>query len=510
MNNLILDAGVAASVCLASSGFGAKETLTKELASPNAKLWLYTGQILEILSQIQIQLPESESKDARQKARMLLKTFAGNCCWLSTLSEDVSCLHDDDLMAIGLSQAAKRLGEEASVVTDVVSRLARGEPFIEVETALCQLSLDTSLPFIDLTTQQDRIRSVLERNLHSVLHHGNYVMGSEIETLESRLADYVGVDHCICVSSGTDALLIAMMSLGIGHDDEVITTPFTFFAVVETIKLLGATPIYVDINPRLYTLDPIHLESAITDRTRAILPVSLYGQCAEMDRINEIAAVREIPVVEDGAQSFGATYKGQPSCGLSQIGCTSFFPAKPLGAYGDAGACFTRDSSLADRMREIRDHGQSGRYEHARIGINGRMDTLQAAVLLAKLDIFDDELLNRTQVAETYSSLLKEFEIAGKLQLPHLEAHNFSSWAQYTIEIDNRSHVQTTLAKKGIPTAVHYPAPVYTQRALFESVTHCPVTTRVAERVLSLPMHPYLTSEKQELITSSLIEALES
>ena len=413
-------------------------------------------------------------------------------------------------MAIGLILAAARLGDETYVVTDVESRLARGQPFIELETDFRQLSSNTSLPFIDLISQQDQIRPTLERNLHHVLHHGHYVMGPEIVRLESLLADYVGVDHCLCVSSGTDALLIAMMSLEIGPGDEVITTPFTFFAAVETIKLLGAKPVYVDVDPRLYTLDPVHLEAAITDRTRAILPVSLYGQCAAMDQINEIAAMGEIPVLEDGAQSFGATYKGRHSCGLSQIGCTSFFPAKPLGAYGDAGACFTRDSSLADKMREIRDHGQSSRYQHVRIGVNGRMDTLQAAVLLAKLEIFDNELQNRAQVAARYSSLLKEPAAAGKLRLPQLEPHNFSSWAQYTIEVDNRKYVQTTLSAKGIPTAIHYPTPVYRQPALFESVNHCPVTERATTHVLSLPMHPYLELESQELVTTSLIEALVS
>ena len=510
MNNLILDAGVAASACLAGSRSGHTKTVLHTLVSSDAKLWLYTGQVLEILSQIQSRLPESESKDNSQKARSMLNDFAKNCVWMSALSEDVSGLDDDDPMAIGLILAAARLGDEAYVVTDVLSRLARGQPFIELEAVFGQLSSDASLPFTDLVSQQDQIRPALERNLHRVLHHGRYVMGPEIVRLESLLADYVGVDHCVCVSSGTDALLIAMMSLEIGPGDEVITTPFTFFAAVEIIKLLGAKPVYVDVDPRLYTLDPIHLEAAITDRTRAILPVSLYGQCAAMDQINEIAAMCEIPVLEDGAQSFGATYKGRHSCGLSQIGCTSFFPAKPLGAYGDAGACFTWDLSLADKMREIRDHGQSGRYKHVRIGVNGRMDTLQAAVLLAKLEIFDNELQSRAQAAARYSSLLKEPAAAGKLRLPYLEPHNFSSWAQYTIEVDNRNYIQTTLSAKGIPTAIHYPTPVYRQPALFESVNHCPVTEHAAAHVLSLPMHPYLALESQESVTMSLIEALEA
>ena len=510
MNDLILDADVAASCCLPGAQSGELEHLLQKARRSEVKLWLYAGQIGEIFSQIEAQLTESSVQNVSEIARNLLMNLATDCSWLAALSEDASGLDDPDPLAAGLTRAAARLGAEALVVTELVSRLERGHPFEDIKAAIAGVRLDITVPFIDLASQQDRIRPALERNLHRVLYHGRYVMGTEIEKLELRLADYVGVEHCICVSSGTDALLIAMMSLEIGPGDEVITTPFTFFAAVEAIRLLGAKPVYVDIDPRIYTLDPIHLEDAITDRTSAILPVSLYGQCAAMDRINEIVATREIPVVEDAAQSFGAIYEGRHSCGLSQIGCTSFFPAKPLGAYGDAGACFTPDSSLAGRIREIRDHGQSGRYQHVRIGINGRMDTLQAAVLHAKLDIFDDELQNRAQVAARYSSLLKEPAAAGKLRLPQLEPHNFSSWAQYTIEVDNRNYVQTTLSAKGIPTAIHYPTPVYRQPALFESVNHCPVTERAAAHVLSLPMHPYIELESQELVTTSLIETLVS
>ena len=300
------------------------------------------------------------------------------------------------------------------------------------------------------------------------------------------------------------------MALEIGPGDEVVTTPFSFVATAEMIALVGATAVFADVDPRTGNLDAARLEPAITSRTRAILPVSLYGQCADMTQINQVAQKHQLPVIEDAAQSFGALHRGVKSCALSTIGCTSFFPAKPLGAYGDAGACFTRDSNLADRMREIKDHGQNGRYQHARIGINGRMDTLQAAVLLAKLEIFDDELEKRTQVAERYSSLLHESEEVGKLQLPQLEPHNFSSWAQYTIEVDNRSHAQAALSQKGIPTAIHYPAPVYAQQALSESITHCPATERATQHVLSLPMHPYLRVETQELVTTLLIETLKS
>jgi UDP-2-acetamido-2-deoxy-ribo-hexuluronate aminotransferase len=505
----VFDAGIVSLECLSRFQNGYSNNLVTELVQSGAKIWLSTGQVGEMLSQIQKQLGELTAGDRSKTARHLLKKFAVSCEWLSVLVEDVSSLEDDDPIAAGLVSAASRLDGRALIVTDIASRLDQGSPFVQLEKVQNLLKLDQSIRFIDLDTQQNLIRPQLEGNLHRILYHGQYVMGPEIARLESRLAEYVGSDYCVCVSSGTDALLIAMMSLEISPGDEVITTPFTFFATVEIITLLGAKPIYVDIDQHTYTLDPSLVEAAISDRTKAILPVSLYGQCPDMDRISEIASSYQIPIVEDAAQSFGATYKGRKSCNLGQIGCTSFFPAKPLGAYGDAGACFTQDSQLAERIREIRDHGQSGRYEHVRMGINGRMDTLQAAVLLAKLDILDEELDSRAQIAKMYSALLKPVEVKELVTLPNLEPHNVSSWAQYTIEVSERSRVQSSLFEKGIPTAIHYPEPVYTQLALRESVAHCPVTDRAAKRVLSLPMHPYLSIETQELVVDSLNQSLQ-
>ncbi|MEO5344519.1 MAG: DegT/DnrJ/EryC1/StrS family aminotransferase, partial [Gammaproteobacteria bacterium SHHR-1] len=267
------------------------------------------------------------------------------------------------------------------------------------------------MDFIDLKAQQASIRSQLERNIHRVLHHGQYIMGPEIQELEERLADYVEVEHCITCASGTDSLLIAMLALGIGPGDEIITTPFTFIATGEMIALLGARPVFVDIDPRTYNIDPTKIEAAITPKTRAIIPVSLYGQPADFDEINAIAQRHGLPVIEDGAQSFGATYKARKSGALSAIGSTSFFPSKPLGGYGDGGALFTNDDALAKAMREIRVHGQDRRYNHPRIGINGRLDTLQAAVILAKLDRFDDEIAARQQVAARYNQWLAGSEI---------------------------------------------------------------------------------------------------
>jgi UDP-2-acetamido-2-deoxy-ribo-hexuluronate aminotransferase len=322
-----------------------------------------------------------------------------------------------------------------------------------------------------------------------------------VEELEQRLADYVGVRHCIGVSSGTDALLVALMALDIGPGAEVVTTPFTFVATAEVIALLGAVPRFVDIDPRTYNIDPRLIEAAIGAKTRAIMPVSLYGQCADMDAINAIAERHGLPVIEDAAQSFGATYKGRRSCALSTIGCTSFFPSKPLGCYGDGGACFTDDDDLARTMRQIMNHGQDKRYSHPRIGINGRLDSIQAAVLLAKLAIFDDEVERRAQAGARYSQAL--LEQGGRINgdadtgilVPYVEPRNTSVYAQYTIGCDDRDGMVARLQTLGIPTAVHYPIPLSRQAAY--SGFCCPGCTpnadAAAKRVLSLPMHPYIT-----------------
>jgi UDP-2-acetamido-2-deoxy-ribo-hexuluronate aminotransferase len=355
------------------------------------------------------------------------------------------------------------------------------------------------MDFIDLKTQQDRIKSKIDANIARVLAHGKYIMGPEVTELEERLADYVGVKHAIGVASGTDALLIAMMALDIGAGDEVITTPFSFIATAETIVLLGAKPVFVDINPKTYNIDPLLIEAAITDKTKAIMPVSLYGQCADYDAINAIAANHSLPVIEDGCQSFGATYKGKKSCNLTTIGCTSFFPSKPLGAYGDGGACFTNDDNLAKAMREIRVHGQDRRYHHPRVGINGRLDTIQAAILLAKMDIFEDEVHKRMEVGARYTALLKDI-----VHTPYIEGHNTSVYAQYTIQVNNRSCLQEKLKDLNVPTAVHYPVPLNKQPALVckDVFAH---SDKASDRVMSLPMHPYLEGSDVSMIAEALL-----
>jgi len=356
------------------------------------------------------------------------------------------------------------------------------------------------MEFIDLKTQYQHLKNEIHERMEIVLNHGQFIMGPEIQELEKKLADYVDVKHCVALASGTDALLISMMALRIGPGDEVITTPFSFIATAETIALLGAAPVFVDIDPRTYLLDPKLLKAAITPRTKAIIPVSLYGQCADMDAINAIAKEHGIAVIEDGAQSFGATYKGKQSCGLSTIGCASFFPSKPLGCYGDAGAAFTNDDQLATDIRQIRIHGQDRRYHHRLLGVNGRMDTLQAAILLAKLEIFSSEVEARIRIGERYSELLKEH-----VETPYIESYNTCVYAQYTIQVQDRDKLQAKLKSKGIPTAVHYPVPIHKQPVFDQQNISCPVSELMSQRVMSLPMHPYLPEEDLKMITDEVL-----
>ena len=360
------------------------------------------------------------------------------------------------------------------------------------------------MEFIDLKSQYLAMRTDIDARIHGVLEHGQYIMGPEVAELESRLAAYTGARHCITVSSGTEALIISLMALGIGPGDEVITTPFSFIATAEAIVLVGATPVFVDIDPATCNLDPSRIEERIGKRTRAIMPVSLYGLPADMDEINTIARRHDLVVIEDAAQSFGAIYHGRKSCNLSQIGCTSFFPSKPLGCYGDGGAIFTSDDALAGAMREIRVHGQSRRYVHTRIGLGGRMDTLQCAVVLAKLERFEWELAQRTRVAAAYDAVL-----SGKLDLMTHPAGCTSAFAQYTVAIEQRERVQARLQAAGIPTAVHYPVPIHMQPAYahLAGEAPCPLAMAKSASVMSLPMGPYLSYDAVQEVAAALLLA---
>ncbi|HNS99815.1 MAG TPA: DegT/DnrJ/EryC1/StrS family aminotransferase [Polyangiaceae bacterium] len=359
------------------------------------------------------------------------------------------------------------------------------------------------MQFVDLKAQYQRVKAQIDTNIQKVLDHGQFILGPEVAELEEKLAVYTGARFCISVANGTDALQIAQMALDIGPGDEVITPAFTFIATAETVALLGAKPVFVDVDPCSYNLDPARLEEAITPRTKAIIAVSLYGQCADMDAINAIAARHGIPVIEDGAQSFGASYKGRKSGNLSTIACTSFFPSKPLGCYGDGGAIFTSDETLAQLMRQIARHGQQSRYHHVRVGINSRLDTLQAAVLLPKLSIFEEELALRQQVAGRYAAWLASCPVT----LPVVAPHNTSAWAQYTLQVSDRRKVCNYLKEKGIPTAVHYPMPLNQQPAVADAKVSLPVGDALAQRVLSLPMHPYLGEDEQQRVARAVMEA---
>ena len=360
-----------------------------------------------------------------------------------------------------------------------------------------------TMQFIDLAAQQARIKPQIDANIQKVLSHGQYILGPEVAELEDKLAAYCGAKHCIGVANGTDALQIALMALGVGAGDEVITPGFTYIATAETVALLGAKPVYVDIVEQTYNLDPAKLEAAITPRTKAIVPVSLYGQCADFDVINAIAARHNLPVIEDAAQSFGASYKGRKSGSLTTVSCTSFFPSKPLGCYGDGGAVFTDDDNLATVIRQIARHGQDRRYHHIRVGVNSRLDTLQAAILLPKLAILEEEIGLRGRVAAVYAQELDKAGIAA----PFIESHNISVYAQYTVRVKNRDAVQTALKAAGIPTAVHYPIPLNKQPAVASDAV-LPVGDWVAEEVLSLPMHPYMTEEQVRQVVGALAQAL--
>lgn len=348
-----------------------------------------------------------------------------------------------------------------------------------------------SIPFIDLKSQYKAIQTQVQARINAVLEHGQYILGPEVKELEERLKLFTGAKHCITVASGTEALLISLMTLGIGPGDEVVTTPFTFVATAEVIVLLGAKPVFVDIEPDTCNINASLIESAITPNTKAIIPVSLYGQPADMDEINAIAARNgNIPVIEDAAQSFGAEYKGRKSCNLSSIGCTSFFPSKPLGCYGDGGAVFTNDDAVAQACREIRVHGQSSRYVHTRIGVGGRMDTLQCAIVLGKLERFEWEVSKRLEIGSYYNKKMDEIGMLRAMQ----RGDRTSVFGQYTVFCAAREKVQTALHTAGVPTAVHYPVPLNAQQAYMRLCmpSDTPQAKLVACRVMSLPMSPYI------------------
>jgi UDP-2-acetamido-2-deoxy-ribo-hexuluronate aminotransferase len=363
------------------------------------------------------------------------------------------------------------------------------------------------MQFIDLKTQYQRYQAEIDERIHQVLAHGRFIMGPEIGEIETALAEYVGVSHCLTVASGTDSLEVALRALGIGPGDEVITVPFTWISTAEVVALVGATPVFVDIEPDSYNIDIDRIEAAISPRTKAILPVSLFGQMPDYDRINEIAARHGLPVIEDAAQSFGATRHGRRSCGVTTIGSTSFFPAKPFGCYGDGGALFTNDADLAEKMRAIRTHGGVKRHHHPLLGMNGRFDTIQAAVLLAKLPHFEREVQERGRIGGRYTELLRDHCV-----VPEVAPGNTHVYAQYTIRIPNRDEVGPRLKEQGIPTAVYYPKCLHEQPVFANDGSrvagNLTESEKASREVLSLPMHPFLSEADQNTVVDALKKAL--
>lgn len=519
--DLLLDVDVAVDSCVGRQPWCQKVDLAlAKCLCEGGRLWLYVGslQTLEYVVKQELQRTQASAlsplsaKQQHARAKDLLKAFAADKHWLAALAGEAAVFESRDPEDEQLLRSLDRFapGSIKLLTRDEVLLASHSDRTISPEAYCRRPAEESRIGFVDLKTQQDALRPRLEQGIHRLLHHGQYILGPEVTELEQRLADYTGAKHCVTSASGTDALLISLMALGIGPGDEVITTPFTFVATVEVIVLVGATPVFVDIEPDTCNIDARLIEAKITDHTRAIMPVSLYGQPADMDAINAIAERHgSIPVIEDAAQSFGATYRGRKSGNLSTLGCTSFFPSKPLGGYGDGGAIFTSDDDLAQACREIRVHGQSARYVHGRIGIGGRMDGLQCAVVLANLERFDHDIGQRQAVAQRYHQLLsadtsgadRVFEL-----LPWPAQDRTSVFAQYSLRVKDRDRLQARLHEAGIPTAVHYPMPMNQQPAY----THfcCPECTPVAAatalQIMSLPMHPHLNATEQQQIAQVL------
>lgn len=356
------------------------------------------------------------------------------------------------------------------------------------------------MQFFDLKTQNEVLHTKINDAIARVIKHGKFILGPEVDNLEQQLCNYVGASFCISVANGTDALQIALMALNIEENDEVILPAFSYIAAAEAVKLLKANVRYVDINPKTFCMDVLQLEQLINEKTKAIIPVSLYGNLPDYDTINKIAEKYKITVIEDAAQSFGAVYKGEKSCNVTQIACTSFFPTKPLGCYGDGGAIFTSDELLADRIRKLARHGQSKKYFHELLGVNSRLDTIQAAILIEKLKVLDAERELRQQTANFYNS-----QLDGTVEIPNIEKNCLSAWAQYTIRVRNRQKFMERMQYQGIPTMIHYPLALNQQKSVADYDANVPESEKAAEDVISLPIHAYLTdAEKENIIEVAL------
>jgi len=364
------------------------------------------------------------------------------------------------------------------------------------------------MEFIDLKKQYKLYKDEIDKKIWDNINNATFINGKDVAELETTLASYVGAKYAVACSTGTDALLIPLMAYGIKAGDEIITTPFTFAATIEVICMLGAKPVFVDIDERTYNMDPTKIEAKITKNTKGIIPVSLYGQVADMDEINKIAKKHKLFVMEDACESFGAIYKGKKSCALSDVSATSFFPSKPLGCYGDGGMMFTSNTELYEKIKCIANHGQQGRYNHVMLGLNFRLDTLQAGIMLAKFKHFEDECIKRKEIGAKYTEKFKGSEVIAPYIAPYTDR---CVYAQYSIRVKNREAVIKKLTEKGIPTAVHYPIPLHMQpgyQSFGYKVGDFPISETVAKEIMSLPMHPFLTDEEINTVTTAVREAL--
>lgn len=508
MRHLILDVNLIIDCWLEERSAVVTQQILDLPQSQSVKLWIVASSLhtLNYVGRAAFKRSGMAPEAAQVLTKQLIQTLFQKVQILSNFGfEQVEVYgRSKDFEDAQIAAAARSLGKQSvCIVTEDKVFDALGEiTCMNPATALAWINQiapeNAAVPFIDLATQQAWLRSEIEQGIEGVLRHGQYIMGPEVKQLEEKLSAYTAAKHCITVASGTEALLISLMALGIEPGDEIITTPFTFVATAEVIVLLGAKPVFVDIEPDTCNIDANLIEAKITPKTKAIMPVSLYGQPADMDEINAIAAKYNLPVIEDACQSFGATYKGRKSCNLSTIGCTSFFPSKPLGCYGDGGAIFTNDDTIAQACREIRVHGQSRRYYHTRVGVGGRMDTLQCAVVLAKLERFDRDVQQRVEIGNRYNQLMDE---AG-IQRVRQRADRTSVFAQYTVLIDNRAQLEEKFKQANIPTAVHYPVPLNQQPVYQElcCVDCTPISKGTAVRVMSLPMGPDLSFKNQSRI----------
>lgn len=539
-HHLVFDARLLVDAFVSGDGSGPLQILMARIARGDCTGWLPAQTLSGLQAGLVSHLEASgrSPSEAMEASREHITSLLVRLQLLTLPGEESRALigQATNLTEAQVALAALALGGDACIVTNNPHFDTLGKvPALAPKEVLSAADGELHTPFIDLAAQERRILPRLEARLRGVLRHSQFIMGPEVLELEARLSDYVGVRHAITCSSGTDALLMPLMAYGIGPGDAVFTTPFTFVATAEAISLAGATPVFVDIDPITYNIDPASLDRAVQallardasvhplpgiaiERQlvpRAVIPVDLFGLPADYDALWSVSRKHGLRIIEDAAQSFGATYKGRRAGGLGDVGATSFFPAKPLGCYGDGGAVFTDDDELAERMISIRVHGQgTDKYENVRIGLNARFDTIQAAVLLAKLDIFDKELDLRQLVAARYTEFLTDDSTTPKTRLvtPSVPEGSVSAWAQYSVLSEQRGRICTTLAKHGIPTAIYYPKPLHLQRAYDFLGYHegdFPVSEFIAGRVFSLPMHPYIGEpESRRLaraITSSLV-----